>query len=121
MPKPAQDRMQRGPLAALLILFGLFLGSGTANATLAGIAAPAARAAPGRQGSAPDLVPSAARAATGKAMASGAGGPPLPAAGPEVVTQALWTGQRAAPTSALPVPRPQPGARFYRARAPPAA
>ena len=121
MPKTAQDRMQRGPIAALLILFGLFLGSGPATANVAGVAAPAARTVVGRQGLAAALSHPASRSTLHDESSDGAGGPPVLAARPDVVTQALSIGQSDRTPAALPVLLPQPGARFYRARAPPAA
>ena len=65
MPRPAQDRSQTGPLAALLILLGLLLGSGNAVAAGNGIGAPAARSSLGRQTPTNAILQSAARGTLG--------------------------------------------------------
>jgi hypothetical protein len=114
---PAQDRMQRGPLAALLILLGLFLGSGPAAATTSGFAAPAARAE--RQGAAAAYLGSASRSTLDDEKV-GAGPLVLPSH-PRLVTDRLWTRQGAGfPVPAADQP-PRPSLLLYRARAPPAA
>jgi hypothetical protein len=121
VPKPAQDRLQRGPLAALLILLGLFLGSGTATANVAGLAAPAARSAQGRQGSASALLQSSLRATLDDEAADGGTPPPILASAPSLVSETGWTRPLAHSPAETAVPRSLRGAFFYRARAPPAA
>jgi hypothetical protein len=119
VPMTAQDRVRRGPLAALLILLGLFLTSG---ATFAGydLRAPASRLGPSRQGASAALLPPATRNPLDD-EASGAGADPaLAASEPAIVTERL----RARPVAEVPpLARsavPQPGSAPYRARAPPA-
>lgn len=120
MPNPAQDRVRRGPFAALLILLSLLLGSANAAAAGSDIQAPASRLGSSRQGSATALLPSGTRNPLDDEMSGGSTGPsPLPST-PGIVTGPLWARPRAeAPLPAL-VAAPGPAAAPYRARAPPA-
>ena len=120
MPKPAQDRYQRGPIAALLILLGLFLGSGPAAATGAGIAQPAARMAAGRPGQAA-LLHASARSLLDDEAPDGRDRPLLRPARPDIVTLFLSARPHSGLAEAADLVRPPPGDFLYRARAPPAA
>jgi hypothetical protein len=120
VPRPAQDRLQRGPLSALLILLGLLLGSGTVAATGSAIAAPAPRASPGRVAPSAALIPSTLRGTSVHQAADG-GAPAITPASPRILTAGLSTRHLSAGWTAPTVPRPQPGSPYYRARAPPAA
>ena len=120
MPRPAQDRSQTGPLAALLILLGLLLGSGNAVAAGNGIGAPAARSSLGRQTPTNAILQSAARGTLGDEASAGGGDSADPPVRPALVTRLLWARNQAAPTAAAAPARRQPAGRHYRARAPPA-
>jgi hypothetical protein len=112
--------MQRGPLAALFILLGLVLGSGPATANASGIAAPAARSALGRQGPASALLHSSLRSSLDDHL-SGSDTPPVVPPQPAIVTALLRALPATTPFAAIDVPPAQPGALYYRARAPPPA
>lgn len=117
MPKTAQDRVRKGPFAALLILLSLVLGSATAAAG-ADLRGPSARLGPARHNSGAALLPSPARSSPDD-DAPGSG-PSLLPSGPGIVTERL-----AARPSAdfLPFDRSdvaRPASANYRARAPPA-
>lgn len=121
MPNRAQDRVRRGPFAALLILLSLLLGSANAAAAAGGdIQAPASRLGSSRQGSATALLPSGTRNPLDDEMSGGGTGPSLLPSTPAIVTEPLWARPRAeAPLPAL-ADVPGPAAAPYRARAPPA-
>jgi hypothetical protein len=119
VPTPAQDRHQRGPLAALLILLSLFLGSGTAAAGPNALAGPAARPALGRSGAA--LLPPAFRSTLDDETQATGDGPAVPSRSPAVVTRLLWARALGATPAVPAAARARPAAFFYRARAPPAA
>lgn len=119
MPTKAQDRVLRGPFAALMILLSLVLGSATAATAAAGTSGPATRLAPSRQSSAAALVPSGTRN-TLEEEAKGAGPSVLPGR-PGVVTERLTARPSAETFSAAPAASPRAATAAYRARAPPAA
>lgn len=117
MPMPAQDRMSRGPFAALLILLSLLLGSASAAAG-SDLRAPGARAGSSRNGAATALLPSGPRNSLDD-EASGEGAS-LPPSGPGIVTEILWARPLAEAPSAARSAIPRPAGAPYRARAPPA-
>jgi hypothetical protein len=119
VPKLAQDRLQRGPLAAFVILLGLLLGGGPGAATAAGVASPAARTAFARHRPSAALLQPKLRT-TLDDDASGAGPLVLPT-GRAIVSGRVWVRPAVGFPARTSVPRPQPGAFLYRARAPPAA
>lgn len=120
VPIPAQDRVRRGPLAALLIFLSLFLASGTAAATGGDLRGPASRLGSSRQGAATALLPSGTRnTVEDEASADGPGPAPLPSV-PAVVTGPVWARPSADGLSAASVEVPYPASASYRARAPPA-
>jgi hypothetical protein len=119
VPMPAQDRMKRGPLAALLILLSLVLGSASTAAAGNDLRGPAAR--PGSSRHAAALLPSLTRnTPDDEALGDGGAGSPLPPSAPGIVTQALWARPLPEAASAAWNAVPQPAAASYRARAPPA-
>ena len=121
MPKPAQDRVRRGPFAALLILLGLFLTSGPSAAAGFDLRAPTSRLGSSRPGAAAALLPSGARNPLDD-EASGAGaGPTLLPFRPVVVTERLAGRPSAEAGSEASAAAPRPPSASYRARAPPAA
>lgn len=120
MPTTAQDRVRRGPLAALLILLGLFLTSGTAAATSFDLRAPASRLGSSRQGTAAALLPPGARNPLDDETSAGGAGPPLLPSEPGIVTERLPARPRAETPSLAQAAGPRPAAAAYRARAPPA-
>jgi hypothetical protein len=120
VPTPAQDRVRRGPFAALLILLSLLLGSANAAAAGGDVRAPASRLGSSRQGSATALLPSGTRNPLDDEASGGGTGPSLLPPTPGIVTERLSTRPEAeAPTRARSA---VPGLRIasYRARAPPA-
>ena len=120
MPTPAQDRLKRGPLAALLILLSLMLGSASAAAGGGALNGPAARPGSARHGAATALLPSGTRNALDDEAAGEGPGSALPPAAPEIVTKALWARPAGEAASAAWSAIPRPAAASYRARAPPA-
>lgn len=120
MPTTAQDRIRRGPFAALLILLSLLLGSANAAAAAGDLQGPASRLGSSRQGATAALLPPGTRNPLDDEASAGGTGPfPLPS-NPAVVTDRLW-----ARPPAEAAPRPQVAVRqaaraSYRARAPPA-
>jgi hypothetical protein len=120
VPTPAQDRVRRGPLAALLILLGLVLASGTAAAAGFDLST-ASRLGPSRPGQATALLPPATRNPLDEEESDPATGPsPLPSA-PGVVTERLGARPRPETPSPVQAAVPHPPGASYRARAPPAA
>jgi hypothetical protein len=119
VPTTAQDRVPRGPLAALLILLSLFLGSATAAAG-ADLRGPATRLGSSRPGSATALLPTAARNSLGDETSGAAAGPSVLPSAPGLVTERLWTRPRAEFPSGAWIAVPKPAGASYRARAPPA-
>jgi hypothetical protein len=118
--RAAQDRVGRGPLAALLILLGLFLSSGNAAAANSDLRAPSARLGSSRHGPSAALVLPGARDSLDD-EASGAGDDPsLAPPAPAVVTERLWARPDAGFPSTLRRESPRPATASYRARAPPA-
>ena len=119
MPKPAQDKMTRGPFAALLILFSLLLSSGTAAAA-SGNPSSAARLSAGRQGATAAILQSSVRF-TDEEAADGEGDwPPLLPHRPDVLTVRLWLVPAAGASAASTAHLPRTATASYRARAPPA-
>lgn len=119
MPTRAQDGNRRGPLAALLIVLSLFLGSATAAAS-ADVRGPSTRLGSSRHNAAAALLPSGARNSPDEEVSGAGGGQSLLPCGPAILTESL---------SARPLPEvpsvewaaiPRPGSASYRARAPPA-
>ena len=120
MPTTAQDRTTRGPVAALLILLSLLLGS-AASASPSDLRGPAARLGASRGGPSAALLPAGTRnplddEAPGPELGSAL--PPPTVSGP--VTETLWTLPRAGFDSAQDVPPRSLAGASYRARAPPA-
>ena len=115
----AGDKDRRAPLAALLVLFGLLLGTGSVTNAQAGLRSPGARLV--QSGKVPAHVLPGSRAILSDEEARPDAQPVAPPAGPAIVPA------RSSP-AALPQaakrsffnPHPAPTAR-YRARAPPAA
>ncbi len=120
MPRPAQERGSRSPVAALLILLGLLLGSG---GTISGFEARdgSARLGSDRHGAPASLLRTAQRAPSPDDDEGSGPGAAGPARAADVVTVALasrpGTAAAAAPAFALAEAAPA----SYRARAPPAA
>lgn len=117
MPTGSKDRVSRGPVAALLILLSLFLGS--ANAAAAhGPGGQESRLASSRQRTAAALPPSGIRNPAEDEPP--AAGPFLHPPRPGVVTERLAARPRADGPSASRAAIPRPSDSSYRARAPPA-
>ena len=121
MPTPAQDRTTGGPLAALLILLSLLLGS-AASASAADLQGPSTRLGSSRGGPSTALLPAGTRnplddEAPGPDVGSGL---PPPAA-PGLVAEGLWSRPGAGFTARESAPPRRAPAASYRARAPPAA
>jgi hypothetical protein len=115
---PAQDRIRRGPFAALLILLSLVLGSAGAAATGNDVRGHAARPASSRHAAAA-LLPSATRnTLDDEAPREGVGS--LPPSAPGIVTETLWARPLAEAPAAAWDEVPEPASASYRARAPPA-
>ncbi|HEX8449198.1 MAG TPA: hypothetical protein VF652_06365 [Allosphingosinicella sp.] len=120
MPTTAQDRTTRGPIAALLILLSLVLGS-AASASAADLQGPAARLGASRGGPSTALLPAGTRnplddEAPGPELGSAL--PPPAVSGP--VAEALWTRPGAGFATAKDSPPRRLAGASYRARAPPA-
>lgn len=119
MPTPAQDRVSRGPFAALLILLSLVLGPAAAAAG-GNFSGPAPRLGSGRHTVAAVLAPSTTRNPLDD-EAVGGGDPLVLPPHPRIVTEALQSrpGTDLSPRSSAAIP---PSAVApYRARAPPVA
>src|SRR5688500_12473830 len=86
---PAQDRITRGPFAALLILLSLVLGSAS-TAAGADIRGPRARPGSGRHGAVTALLPAGTRNALDDEASGEGAGSSLPPSAPGIVTHALW-------------------------------
>src|SRR5687768_4765301 len=115
---PAQDRIRRGPFAALLILLSLVLGSAGAAAAGHDVRGPAARPGSSRHAAAA-LLPSATRnTLDDEVRRDGTGS--LPPSAPGIVTETLWARPPAKAASAAWSAVPGPAGAPYRARAPPA-
>jgi hypothetical protein len=120
VPTAAQDRVRRGPFAALLILLSLLLGSAGASAAGNDPRGPASRLGSSRQGTATALLPATARNPVEDETPGAGTGPSLPASAPYIPAERLWARPRADfPSSQLGALPGVPGAP-YRARAPPA-
>jgi hypothetical protein len=120
VPTRAQDRVSRGPLAALLVLLSLFLSAGTAAAAGDDIRAPAARLGSSRHGTATALLPPGTRNPLDDETSDAGGDPPLLPSGPGIVTERLWARPAAEAPSVTAAEIPRPPNASYRARAPPA-
>ena len=116
----AQDRVRRGPLAALLICLGLFLAAGSAAAAGSGIEAPAVRPGPGRHNAATFVLPSGTRNPLDDEASGGGAGPSVLPSAPGIVTHRLPARPRADAASVAAAAVPRPAGAAYRARAPPA-
>jgi hypothetical protein len=119
VPTTAQDRVRRGPLAALLILLGLLLTAGTASAASDDLRAPAARLGSSRNGSSTALLPPGARDPLDE-LAGAGGDPSLLACTPGIVTEPLPARPGSEAESGLPGSLPRSPTASYQARAPPA-
>lgn len=119
MPKTAQDRVSRGPLAALLILLSLLLSSGSATAGI-DIRSPAARPGSSRHSPATAVLASGTRNALDDETPGAGAGPSLLPSAPGIVTERLWERPRAEAASGAWAAVPRPASAAYRARAPPA-
>jgi hypothetical protein len=113
----AQDRVGRGPFAALLILLSLVLGSVTAAAG-ADLRGPSTRLGSSRHSTATALIPSPARSPLDEEIPGP--GPSLLPFVPGIVTESLPArpGAESRPAAGSAVPRSATAS--YRARAPPA-
>jgi len=120
VPTPAQDRIGRGPFAALLILLSLVLSSGAAAAAGGDVRGSAARLSPGRYGVATALLPAGARNPLDDEAPRTGAGASIPPAGPDLVTRRLWARPCAGGLSGDRVELPKRACASYRARAPPA-
>ena len=120
MPKPAQDRIVRGPFGALLILLGLMLSSGTAAAAGFDLRQSAPRLGSSRSAAAVALLASGVRDPSGEEAPDSAGGAAAPS-GPSLVARSLWERPPAEPRRADDAAPADPAKFPYRARAPPAA
>lgn len=119
MPTTAQDRVSRGPFAALLILLSLFLSSATAAAG-ADLGGPSTRLGFGRHSPAAALLPSPARSSLDDETPGSGSGPSLLPSGRDIVTEGLSTRPLAELRPAANSAVPRPASASYRARAPPA-
>src|SRR5688572_31522794 len=86
---PAQDRLRRGPFAALLILLSLVLGSAGAAAAGNDVRGPAARPGSSRHAAAA-LLPTATRNTLDDDVRRDGAGSSLPPSAPGIVTETLW-------------------------------
>lgn len=120
MPTAAQDRIGRGPFAALLILLSLLLGSGTAADSGFDLRQ-TTRLAPSRHSAAVALLQSGVRNPSDEELSGAGGDSPVPSSGPILVTQRLWARPAAEPSIPDEVALRKPRSALYRARAPPAA
>jgi len=119
VPTPAQDRVRRGPFAALLILLSLVLGPAAAAAG-GDYRGPAPRLGSGRHTVATALVPSTARNPLDD-EASGGGDPFVLPPRPSVVTEPLQPRPGAGFAPRAGSATPPSAVASYWARAPPAA
>jgi len=116
----AQDRVSRGPLAALLILLSLFLASGTAAAGNSQDFRAPARLGPSRHAAASAIVPSGTRNPLDDEPYGAGTDSAVPPSVPGAVTRRLWTRPSTEGPSAASAAIPRPPSASYRARAPPA-
>ncbi|MEO7177419.1 MAG: hypothetical protein ABIW83_01105 [Allosphingosinicella sp.] len=121
MPTTAQDRVRRGPFAALLILLSLLLSSGIDAAAGNDFRSPLARLAPSRNGAGTAVLLSGTRNPSDDESIGPEGGPFLAPSEPVPVTDLLWARPLADSQRGDRVPGPRPATASYRARAPPAA
>jgi hypothetical protein len=121
VPTTAQDRVRRGPFAALLILLSLLLSSGVDSAAGSGLRDPLARLAPSRNGAGTALLLSATRNPLDDETTGPEGGPFLAPSEPIPVTDLLWARPVAGAEARDRLSGPKPATASYRARAPPAA
>ncbi|MET1110074.1 MAG: hypothetical protein ABWX67_00960 [Allosphingosinicella sp.] len=120
MPTRAQDRVGRGPFAALLILLSLFLTSATAAAGAGQDLRAPARLGSSRHAAASAIVPSGTRNPSDDEPLGTGADSPVPPSAPDIVTDRLGTRPSAESSSAAWAAIPRPAASAYRARAPPA-
>jgi len=119
VPTAAQDRGRRGPLAALLILLSLVLGSATA-AGGADLRGPSARLGSSRHVPAAAVLPAGARSAVDEEIAGSAAGSSVPPTAPGIVTERLRARPAAGFRPGAEAAVAGPASASYRARAPPA-
>jgi hypothetical protein len=120
VPTTAQDRTTKGPLAALLILLSLFLGSAT-SAAAADLGGPATRLGSSRGGPAAALLSAGTRnPLDDEARGPDSGSAIPPPTIPGIVTEPLWTRPGARFTAGQAAEPRLPPSASYRARAPPA-
>ncbi|PSJ40599.1 hypothetical protein [Allosphingosinicella deserti] len=116
MPKGARDSVRKGPLAALLVLFGLFASAGA----IAG-GTPTARETAARPGAARPGAAAATLCTADDGLPDEAGSAFLSPPRPRIVVTPL-SARPAAQAAPAPVAAPrQRAASPYRARAPPSA
>lgn len=120
MPTAAQDRVRKVPLAALLILLSLVLGSANAAAAGSDLREAASRLGSTRQGAAAALLPPTTRNLLDDDEAGAGAGPWVLPSTPGIVSERLPArpAAEAVPQSRSEIPAPARAA--YRARAPPA-
>ncbi|HYW15560.1 MAG TPA: hypothetical protein VE891_05335 [Allosphingosinicella sp.] len=119
MRNTAQDRVRKGPFAALLILLSLFMGSATAAAG-ADLRGPSTRLGSSRHNPATAFLASGIRNPLDDEGRDSAGGPATFPFGPAVVTETLETRPAAGFRPADRAAAQRPSTASYRARAPPA-
>jgi hypothetical protein len=120
VPKAAQDRIVRGPFAALLILLSLLVGSGTAAAAGFDLRQSAPRLGPSRQTASVGLLP-VVRNSPDEDSCAGASAGSVPPTAPGLVTRGLWTRPAAGHATVREAAPAKRSNASYRARAPPAA
>lgn len=120
MPTTAQDRVRRGPFAALLILLSLLLGSANAAAAGTDLRGPASRLGSSRHGATAALLPAGTRNPLEDEASAGGTGPALSPSRPGIITERLWARPSAETRSQPQDAFPQSAGASYRARAPPA-
>lgn len=120
MPRPAQERIVRGPFGALLILLSLLVGSGGAVAA-GGDIRQSARLSPGRQSASVALLPAATRNTIEDEASASGGDPAAVRSEPAAAAQRLSTRPLPDASGGHRAPLPAPAGPSHRARAPPAA
>jgi hypothetical protein len=118
VPTTAHDRIGTGPLAALLILLSLLLGSGGPVAGASELRAPGSRLGAGRQAATALVLPSAIRTSAEDAASESGDESSTPPGAPALVGEPRWS--RPPFPSSGPAALPRAANESYRARAPPA-
>jgi hypothetical protein len=119
VPSQAQDRIVRGPFAALLILLSLLVGSGGAAAAGADIRN-SARLSPSRQSASVALLPAGTRNGLEDEASAASGDKAVPVCEAGIVTERPWARPAADAPGGDQAPLPEPAGPSHRARAPPA-